>query len=127
MRYLEEIKNNNISGIKYLGISVSSVQNLKLLFDNKYLLNPFDVLQINSNIFFENPTIMKKIYSLKKGIILNSIYRKGNKNNIKTKSGLKNIFKNLLKSNKNAIVLTGTSNLVHLSENINYVEESICT
>ena len=74
MRYLEEIKNNNISGIKYLGISVSSVQNLKLLFDNKYLLNPFDVLQINSNIFLKINNYEKNIFS--KGIILNSIYRR---------------------------------------------------
>ena len=120
--YLNEIKKNNYGGIKYLGISISNSENLEFLLENKYLLSNFDVLQINSNILFENPKIMEKIYSLKIGIILNSVYRKGNKAVINKKDGLCNLFYKILDSNKNVIVLTGTKSIDHLRQNIDYVK-----
>ena len=64
---------------------------------------------------------MKKLYSLKIAVILNSVYRKGNQREINSKNGLKKIYKKILTGNKNVVILTGTKDINHLKQNISYV------
>ncbi len=119
--YLKKLKNKNYGGIKYLGISISSKENLLLLIKNKKLFDGFDVIQINANIVINNLSLMKKLYSLKIAVILNSVYRKGNQREINSKNGLKKIYKKILTDNKNVVILTGTKDINHLKQNISYV------
>jgi len=121
--YLKKIKEEKKFGIRNLGISISSEENLKFLIENKFLLNEIDVLQVNANIIIKNPKIIRQIEYLEKGIIVNSIYRKGDPIKRDNQKGLQEIFSETLDINKNAIILTGTSNVEHLQQNFNYVKK----
>ena len=123
---LKEIKKSRYGGIRHIGISISSEENLSFLVENKHLLDELDVLQINANIVINNPKLIRLVYSLGIGIVLNSVYRKIDKKFINTKEGLKNIFCKILDSNKDVIILTGTKNILHLKDNINFVRSGIC-
>ena len=125
IHYLKKIKEEEKFGIKKLGISISSEENLKFLIKNKFLLKEIDVLQINANIILRNSKIIRQLEYLNIGIIINSIYRKGDLSKRDTKKGLQEIFSKVLEINKNAIILTGTSNAKHLKQNFNYVKNHI--
>ena len=125
IHYLKKIKEEEKFGIKKLGISISSEENLKFLIKNKFLLKEIDVLQINANIILRNSKIIRQLEYLNIGIIINSIYRKGDLSKRDTKKGLQEIFSKVLEINKNAIILTGTSNVKHLKQNFNYVKNHI--
>ena len=125
IHYLKKIKEEEKFGIKKLGISISSEENLKFLIKNKFLLKEIDVLQINANIILKNPKIIRQLEYLNIGIIINSIYRKGDLSKRNTPKGLQEIFSEVLEINKNAIILTGTSNAEHLKQNFNYVKSHI--
>jgi len=125
IHYLKKIKEEEKFGIKKLGISISSEENLKFLIKNKFLLKEIDVLQINANIILKNPKIIRQLEYLNIGIIINSIYRKGDLSKRNTPKGLQEIFSEVLEINKNAIILTGTSNAEHLKQNFNYVKNHI--
>ena len=125
IHYLKKVKEEEKFGIKKLGISISSEENLKFLIKNKFLLKEIDVLQINANIILKNPKIIRQLEYLNIGIIINSIYRKGDLSKRNTPKGLQEIFSEVLEINKNAIILTGTSNAEHLKQNFNYVKNHI--
>jgi len=125
IHYLKKIKEEKKFGIKNLGISISSEENLKFLIKNKFILKEIDVLQINANIILKNPKIIRQLEYLNIGIIINSIYRKGDLAKRDTKKGLQEIFSEVLEINKNAIILTGTSSVEHLKQNFNYVKNHI--
>ena len=125
IHYLKKIKEKEKFGIKKLGISISSEENLKFLIKNKFLLKEMDVIQINANIILKNPEIIRQLEYLNIGIIINSIYRKGDLAKRDTQKGLQKIFSEVLEINKNAIILTGTSSAEHLKQNFKYVKNHI--
>ncbi len=125
INYFRKIKEEKKFEIKHLGISVSSEENLKFLIKNKFLLKEIDVLQINANILLKNPEIARQLEYLEIGIIVNSVYRKGDIKKRDNKKGLQEIFSEVLEINKNIIILTGTSNVKHLKENFNYIKNYI--
>jgi aryl-alcohol dehydrogenase-like predicted oxidoreductase len=125
IEYLKKIKEEKKFGIKNLGISISSEENLKFLLRNKFLLKEIDVLQINGNIVLKNPKIIRQLEYLDIGIIINSLYRKGELTKRNTKKGLQEIFSEVLSINKNAIILTGTSSVEHFVQNSNYIKNHI--
>ena len=125
IHYLKKIKEEKKFGIKNLGISISSEENLKFLIKNKFLLKEMDVIQINANIILKNPEIIRQLEYLNIGIIINSIYRKGDLAKRDTQKGLQKIFSEVLEINKNAIILTGTSSAEHLKQNFKYVKNHI--
>jgi aryl-alcohol dehydrogenase-like predicted oxidoreductase len=124
INYFKAIKERKFE-IKHLGISVSSEENLKFLIENKFLLKEIDVLQINADILLKNPKIARLLEYLDIGIIVNSIYRKGDLAKRDSQKGLQEIFSEVLDINKNIIILTGTSSIQHLKENFNYIKNHI--
>lgn len=122
IHFLKKTKDEKKFGIENLGLSVSSEENLILLIKNKLLLKEFDVLQINANILLKNPQIVRRLEYLNKGIIINSLYRKGDLTKRSNQAGLQQIFSEALSIHKNAIILTGTSNVQHLKQNFEYVK-----
>jgi len=125
IHFLKKIKYEKKFGIENLGISISSEENLIFLIKNKFLLKEIDVLQINANILLDNPKIIRQLEYLNKGIIINSLYRKGDLSKRNSQKGLQEIFSEVLSINKNAIILTGTSSIEHLNKNFNYVKNYV--
>ncbi len=125
IHFLKKVKDEKKFGIENLGISISSEENLIFLIKNKFLLKEIDVLQINTNILLKNPKITRQLEYLNKGIIINSPYRKGDLVKRNSQKGLQEIFSEALLINKNAIILTGTSSIKHLSQNFKYVKNYI--
>ena len=123
IKRLMEIKKKNIGGIKYIGISISSEKNLEILISKKYLSSLFDVIQLNANILIKRPDLERQLLLLKKRIVLNSLYRKGDQKEKSTFEGRKKIFFESLSICNNSIVLTGTKNLEHLNECFEIVEQ----
>lgn len=122
MHFLKKLKDEKKFGIENLGLSISSEENLKFLIDNKLLLKEIDVLQINANILLKNYQIIRQLEYLNKGIIINSLYRKGDLTKRASQAGLQQMFSEVLSINNDAIILTGTSNLKHLKQNFSYVK-----
>ena len=125
IHFLKKIKCEKKFGIENLGISISSNENLIFLIKNKFLLKEIDVLQINANILLDNPKIIRQLEYLNKGIIINSLYRKGDLSKRNSQKGLQEIFSEVLSINKNAIILTGTSSIQHLNQNFSYVKNYV--
>lgn len=125
IKFLKKIKYEKKFGIENLGISISSEENLIFLIKNKFLLKEIDVLQINANILLDNPAITRQLEYLNKGIIINSLYRKGDLSKRNSQKGLQEIFSEVLSINKNAIILTGTSSIEHLNQNFSYVKNYV--
>ena len=91
-RRLVELKRKNIGGINHLGISISSAENLEYIIENNKLINEFDVIQINSNLLSSRPDFQRRLNLLDKIIILNSLYRKGDKHKRSSIDGEKKFF-----------------------------------
>lgn len=127
-RRLVELKKKNIGGISHLGISISSAENLNYIIENNKLINEFDVIQINSNLLSSRPDFQRRLNLLDKIIILNSLYRKGDKHKRSSIDGRKEIFFDALNSCNNPIILTGTKSESHLKETfsiVNNFKESV--
>ena len=75
-----------------MGISISSAENLEFIIENNKLINEFDVIQINSNLLTSRPDFQRRLNLLDKIIILNSLYRKGDKHKRSSIDGRKEIF-----------------------------------
>ena len=118
---LVELKKKNIGGISHLGISISSAENLEFIIENNKLINEFDVIQINSNLLTSRPDFQRRLNLLDKIIILNSLYRKGDKHKRSSIDGRKEIFFDALSSCNNTIILTGTKSENHLKESFSIV------
>ncbi len=118
---LIELKKKNIGGISHLGISISSAENLEYIIENNKLINEFDVIQVNSNLISLRPDFQRRLNLLDKIIVLNSLYRKGDKYKRSSIDGRKEIFFDALNSCNNPIILTGTKSESHLKESFSIV------
>ena len=117
------LKDKKVGGIKYLGISVSSLENLNFLLDNIRKLKYLDFIQINAQLIIENPQLARKLNYTEKVIVLNSLYRKSSNEERNTEENRMKIFYKSYFSVNNPIILTGTRKIEHLKEFINFNEK----
>ena len=114
------LKNENIGGIKYLGISISSLENLKFIIKNIEKMKYLDSIQINSHLLTQNPNLARELDYTDKLIVLNSLYRKSFPENRKTQNDRKKIFYDSFFSVRNSIILTGTRKIKNFNEVIEF-------
>jgi aryl-alcohol dehydrogenase-like predicted oxidoreductase len=118
---MREMKATGRFGIRHLGVSVSSPANLELLLGDPALLQGFDALQVTARLLPEHPRLARSLGQLPIGVVLNSPFRKADPATRHAESERRAIYHRILDTHDDAVILTGTRDPGHLSENRGHV------
>jgi len=117
---MAEMKADGYGGIELLGLTISNEEMLKAAY-RENLFDAFDVIQMYASVAVNNPEFIEELRQRGKEIVLNSPFRKADEGETETPEKRRETLHEILQANETAIILTGTTNLAHLRENIDHV------
>lgn len=118
---MRALKSSGRFGIGYLGVSISTVEKLDLVVQNPELLHGFDVIQVNANLLTGDPRRARTLRQTCLALVVNSPYRKGDALIRQLPDCARQLYQRAFASCSDAVLLTGTSDPLHLRDNVGHV------
>ena len=119
---MRELKKRRVHGIAQLGVSLSTVEGLRMVLEAPDLLADIDAIQLNASILLAHPELAARLQAIGIAVVLNSPFRKGDLALRATPAGVRAIYHRILDALPDAFLLTGSADPAHLRQNLDHLE-----